>query len=319
VAARGIDIPDLELVIHAELPIDAAVMQHRSGRTGRAGRKGVSAVLVPHPRRRRAESLFKAAALEVSWTSPPSAEDVRARDQERLAVQLRPSGDASEEDLAVARALLAEASPERVVAGLVRASRASLPAPEDLVDAEPEAPLRPAARPGFEDTVWFSIDIGRTKNADPKWLLPLICRRGHVTKRDIGAIRVFDRETRFEIVRPLAERFLAAADKGAEEGGRIQVLTDPESPPPHDRKPFRRPKPDFAARAPETPGPGFPGASERTADRGERAFLERPASPAPPRGQGRGPAAAKPPRPHTSKRQAAKSGGRPDGRRPPRS
>ena len=37
VAARGIDLPSLDLVIHADLPNDAEVMQHRSGRTGRAG------------------------------------------------------------------------------------------------------------------------------------------------------------------------------------------------------------------------------------------------------------------------------------------
>src|SRR5581483_11632096 len=55
VAARGLDIPDLELVIHAELPHDAQALQHRSGRTGRAGRRGVSAILVPYPRRRRVE------------------------------------------------------------------------------------------------------------------------------------------------------------------------------------------------------------------------------------------------------------------------
>src|ERR1700754_2043444 len=47
VAARGIDLPSLDLVIHADLPNDAEVMQHRSGRTGRAGRKGVSVLLVP--------------------------------------------------------------------------------------------------------------------------------------------------------------------------------------------------------------------------------------------------------------------------------
>jgi len=40
VAARGIDLPNLDLVIHADLPNDAEVMQHRSGRTGRGGRKG---------------------------------------------------------------------------------------------------------------------------------------------------------------------------------------------------------------------------------------------------------------------------------------
>ena len=40
VAARGIDLPTLSLVIHVELPRDAETLQHRSGRTGRAGNKG---------------------------------------------------------------------------------------------------------------------------------------------------------------------------------------------------------------------------------------------------------------------------------------
>ena len=47
VAARGIDLPDLELVIHADLPTNPETLLHRSGRTGRAGRKGVSALIVP--------------------------------------------------------------------------------------------------------------------------------------------------------------------------------------------------------------------------------------------------------------------------------
>ncbi|WP_349678519.1 C-terminal helicase domain-containing protein, partial [Hyphomonas sp. UBA3201] len=46
VAARGLDLQNLGLVIHADLPRDPATLLHRSGRTGRAGRKGVSALLV---------------------------------------------------------------------------------------------------------------------------------------------------------------------------------------------------------------------------------------------------------------------------------
>ena len=41
VAARGIDLPNLDLVIHADVPSNPATLLHRSGRTGRAGRKGV--------------------------------------------------------------------------------------------------------------------------------------------------------------------------------------------------------------------------------------------------------------------------------------
>ena len=237
VAARGIDIPDLDLVIHAELPNDAETLQHRSGRTGRAGRKGVSILLAPYPRRRRLEALLRLAHVQASWVQAPTAEEVRERDQARLIEQLRPSGEASEDDVAVARALLADgADAEQVVAALVRARRASLPAPEDLVDATPEPVARQAApRAGFEGSAWFRIDIGRTKNAEARWLLPLICRRGHVTKSDIGAIRVFDRETRFEIAAAAAGRFAAAVREGPDDV-RITPLDEPDLPPARDRK-----------------------------------------------------------------------------------
>ena len=68
VAARGIDLPNVGIVIHADLPHDVETMQHRSGRTGRAGRKGVSALLVPIARRRRAEQFFAQAGLHPIWS-----------------------------------------------------------------------------------------------------------------------------------------------------------------------------------------------------------------------------------------------------------
>ena len=47
VAARGLDLPDLGLVIHADLPQNAQMLVHRSGRTGRAGKHGIAILLVP--------------------------------------------------------------------------------------------------------------------------------------------------------------------------------------------------------------------------------------------------------------------------------
>lgn len=88
VAARGIDLPGLTLVIHAELPNDPEVMQHRSGRTGRAGKKGISALLVPPSRRRKAQMLLAGAGVEAEWVGAPTQDEIRALDQERL-LQIR--------------------------------------------------------------------------------------------------------------------------------------------------------------------------------------------------------------------------------------
>jgi ATP-dependent RNA helicase DeaD len=250
VAARGIDIPDLELVIHADLPNNRDVLQHRSGRTGRAGRKGICVILVPHPKRRRVDLLLKSARIEATWQSAPTAEDIRAQDQTRLIEQVTPAAEGAEDDLALARALIEQRSAEDIAAAYVRLARTRMPAPEDLAESEPDTrgggdrgPYVPAherppepLRAGFEDAVWFRIDLGRNKNAEARWLLPMICRRGHATKRDIGAIRVFERETRFQVSAEAVERFEIAVAKGDSDGGRIMRLPDDAPPPPRETR-----------------------------------------------------------------------------------
>jgi ATP-dependent RNA helicase DeaD len=221
VAARGLDLPSLELVLHADAPRDAAALQHRSGRTGRAGRKGLAIILVTPAERYRLERLLAMARISTEWAPVPTAEDIRVRDEERLAAEIAAlAGEATEEELAVARRLLDERAPLLVAAALVRRERARLPAPEELPETarasrELPAARRPAARGAkpqpVTDGVWFRIGLGREKNADPKWILPLICRRGDVTRDQIGKIVVMPRETRFEIAADAAADFAKAA------------------------------------------------------------------------------------------------------------
>src|ERR1700719_668970 len=134
VAARGIDLPNLDLVIHADIPDDAEVMQHRSGRTGRAGRKGVSVLLVVPARRRRAELLLNLAGIEAVWVTAPTADEIRKLDQDRMLRDALFKEEPTEDDLVLARALLAERSPEDIAAALARLYRARLPSPEDILD-----------------------------------------------------------------------------------------------------------------------------------------------------------------------------------------
>lgn len=256
VAARGLDLPDLALVIHADLPNNRATLLHRSGRTGRAGRKGISALIVPHTRRRKAEQLIAAAGVEAHWGRPPTADEIRARDQERLLEDPLLVEAPTAEDLALGRALLGGRSAEEIAAALIRLHRSRLPAPEDLIE---ETPARPAfrdrdQRPPRErrddrpegEMSWFRMPVGRQANADPKWLIPLICRLGHVTKREIGAIRVFDRETKFEIVREVADRFAEAVRQAPP--GEIRIDTAAA---PGERREFRDTRPPAGDR------PGF--------------------------------------------------------------
>lgn len=249
VAARGLDLPNLDLVIHADLPTNKATLLHRSGRTGRAGRKGVCLLMVPNRSRSHAERLLSAANITAIWEDPPAAEAIRARDQERLLTDPVLTEAPLDEDVALARDLLATQPAETIATALIRLYRARLPAPEDITPL-PESAARPVPRrDDNRPMIWFRAEVGRRGNADPKWLLPLICRMGGVTKRDIGAIRIFDRETKFEIGADTAGTFTKAIEAVANPEIRIEASAPPNvggKPAPHKPGRFKTDRPQGA-------------------------------------------------------------------------
>ncbi|WP_336957722.1 DEAD/DEAH box helicase [Sphingobium aquiterrae] len=251
VAARGIDLPTLSLVIHVEIPRDAETLQHRSGRTGRAGKKGTAVLIVPYPRRRRVESMLRGAKIPAEWMSAPTPQDIRVADRDRLLAALLEPIEVDDEDRALAERLLAERTPQDIAAALVHAHRGRMPQPEELLDADAAAERAQGPRAGFEDTVWFGMDVGRKQNADPRWLLPLICRRGHVVRGDIGAIRVTADMTMFEVPRAVAGRFMAAVKRTAQpdEDGEGSVRIEPMDGPPREQAKRNR------ANGPNGPAP----------------------------------------------------------------
>ncbi|WP_082130360.1 DEAD/DEAH box helicase [Kiloniella spongiae] len=241
VAARGIDLPDLELVVHADIPKSREPLLHRSGRTGRAGRKGVSALIVPFNWRKRTERLLESAKVQATWAKPPSVEEILQRDRERFLANPTLTEPVKEEEQAFIKELIEKHGAEQIAAALIRTQSAGRPAPEELID-RPERPSRERDRGGrdrdrdrgrdrdedyeygnggrrnnapgsrkervdFEDGVWISMTVGRKHTADPKWLLPMVCRAGCITKKEIGAIRIHMAETHVELTPKGAEKF----------------------------------------------------------------------------------------------------------------
>jgi ATP-dependent RNA helicase DeaD len=244
VAARGIDLPSLSLVVHVELPRDAETMQHRSGRTGRAGKKGTAILIVPYQRKRRVEMMLRGARIAVEWMNAPTVDDIRKADKSRLMTMLMEDVEVDEDDRALAAQLLEKKTPEDIAAALVRSYRARMPAPEEMIEASGSSPREAGKehhRDGFDDIVWFRMDIGRRQNADPRWILPLICRRGHITKNEVGAIRIAANETMFQVPSGIAGKFMAAVKRtaGEEAEGGVQFEQVQGGPVEAERSPRR--------------------------------------------------------------------------------
>lgn len=250
VAARGIDLPNLDLVIHAELPTNQDTLLHRSGRTGRAGRKGVSALIVPPVARKKAERLLGWAKLTAEWAEAPSAEAVSARDEERMLASPDWHEPAEESDRGTVAKLCETFTAEQIATAYLRLYRERHSAPEDLSDAN-EAPK---PRAPFGPSVWFSLAGGAAVGAEPRRVLPMLCKMGDVSRDDIGAIRIQQDASLIELREGAVAGFLAAIGPAMTlEGG--AALTRLDSPPSLDRaaRPERPVRPKDHAPRPDRP------------------------------------------------------------------
>ncbi|NSX56181.1 DEAD/DEAH box helicase [Parasulfitobacter algicola] len=245
VAARGIDLPNLDLVVHAELPTNHETLLHRSGRTGRAGRKGVSALIVPPKSRKKAERILNMAKLKAEWGLAPSADAVSARDEDRMLADPAWQENITETETPIIQKLMDQFSAQQIAAAYLRLYKSKHSAPEDLSAAD----AAPKPRAAFGPSTWFSLSGGRAQGAEPRRLLPMLCTAGNVTKDDIGAIRIGQDTSFVEIRKSSVSAFLTAIgpDMMIEGDTKLTKLDTPPaianekragpSPKPRDRKP----------------------------------------------------------------------------------
>ncbi len=276
VAARGLDLPEVDLVVHADLPLNLESLTHRSGRTGRAGRKGRSVVIADLAERRKAERLLALAKARFTWTPAPSAEAVakagRRRLEEDLLGAALPVGD--EEVQGLARRLLKDRKKEELLELLLARELGRCPRGEPLTPVDAKHLARPARaalspvparrkREDFErDAVVFRVNLGAADKAEPAWLLPLICRRGGITRNEVGAIRVGPHASEFQIAGAAAQDFALAAARPDPRAPHVFIEPADGTRSPHHakvrppfRKPDRRPGPP-PGKAPKRPWKG---------------------------------------------------------------
>ncbi|MCI5040069.1 MAG: DEAD/DEAH box helicase [Donghicola eburneus] len=288
VAARGIDLPNLELVIHAELPSNHETLLHRSGRTGRAGRKGVSSLMVTPKNRKKAERLLKWAKLNATWGSAPSAEEVAAKDSERMLADESWQDTPTATEQPTVDLLTQTFSVEQLALAYLRALNTGRSAPEEIDQMSVDAPAPRKQREEFTESVWFQMDAGHNQNVTPRWMLPMICRAGDITKDEIGAMRILDTVSYIELRADAVAGFLdeIGASMTTDRGYVLKQLDEaPKLSKPQPRsksnrkfaekndRPFKRkredddrPRPASAERAPRPAG-DRPERSERPAPR----------------------------------------------------
>jgi ATP-dependent RNA helicase DeaD len=228
VAARGIDVPDIGVVIHAEIAKDADIYTHRSGRTGRAGKTGKSLIVVPINGQARVHRMLREARIEARWEPIPSPKKILqgvTKATRRVLYERLEGAEFSESELTYAQNLLEKQPPAQVVAMLLRMAETPLPRePMEVQAAEPRAweptprthatprsgsPARAGAphapsRGGFTR---FLVSWGTKHGATASRCMSHVCRRGGITRHMIGAIDIQLDSTSIEVSDEVATDF----------------------------------------------------------------------------------------------------------------
>jgi len=177
------------------------------------------------PINRTAERLLAGASVTYTWTPAPGAAEIASEGEKRLEAALTAAAEENREPsasvLAVAERLGKHIKKDALIHLLLERELANVPKGEKLKPVDLKVVTRDAFRPTgpppdreefARDAVRFRINLGGDARAEAGWLLPLICRRGGVTRREIGAIRVVSAGfSEFEIAGQAAGDFALAA------------------------------------------------------------------------------------------------------------
>jgi len=243
VAARGLDVQDIARVIQVDLPDNADVFTHRSGRTGRAGRRGTNVLFAAARAGFRVKSTLRSAGVDARLVPIPTPEEIFAAADERtgesflrdLASQSdAPDGRAKD----LAERLLAEHSPTELVACLLkRESERTQGSPKRVRDdakptrherkpqmagARSQSGKRPRGMRPQGDFITFQVSWGGEAGADTRKLLAMVCRRGDVSSEVVGAIRVSPKSSTVDVLASEAPRFERAVARPDKRNPRAQ-------------------------------------------------------------------------------------------------
>lgn len=198
VAARGIDVNDVDYVINYDIPMSTEYYVHRIGRTARAGKSGSAITLFSGKRQMYAvRDLARAVKAEIRQDQLPTREEIRAREEqgnvEAMAALLEAGPDQGCEGMVEA---LEERgfSPRQVAAAALSLCFPQRDLPADIHSQVNRQSRREADRTGAKGvpTAYTEVvvDIGSANGVETKHLVGAITERSGLSGREVGKIHI---------------------------------------------------------------------------------------------------------------------------------
>jgi len=154
VAARGLDVDDIEVVFNYDLPQDAEDYVHRIGRTGRAGKTGRAITFVAGREIWKMQQIIRFTKGKVRREKVPSAEEVEEKRTNAFLETLRETlekGEYKRQDAVIDQLLDSGYSATDIASALLHLLGGDKPAPQPIVEEAPRREFRePRGRGDYE-------------------------------------------------------------------------------------------------------------------------------------------------------------------------
>ncbi|CAI0942449.1 DEAD/DEAH family ATP-dependent RNA helicase [Serratia liquefaciens] len=306
VAARGLDVERISLVVNYDIPMDSESYVHRIGRTGRAGRAGRALLFVENRERRLLRNIERTMKLTIPEVELPNAELLGERRLAKFAAKVQQQLESS--DLDMYRALLAKLQPEEelemetLAAALLKMAQGERPLilPPDPVfkprqrrefndrddrgsdrrrDARPDSRDGGADRPRRErrdvgEMQLYRIEVGRDDGVEVRHIVGAIANEGDISSRYIGNIKLFAGHSTIELPKGMPGEILShfTRTRILNKPMNMQLLGDAQ---PHERRERREGGAGVGNGERRGGGRPFNGERREGANPGRRSFGDR--------------------------------------------
>ena len=196
VAARGLDIKEVECVINFEVPSKEDYYVHRIGRTGRAGKEGSSFTLASAKEIKKIENIEKYTKKPIRKRTIPTVDKVNEVKQDKFirgVVEIIEKGDIGENRTLAGRLLEQGFDAETLIAAMIKKLvKFDTSEERDLNDIIPERKKISRGAKNLEDTVRFHVSLGKKQGIRPGDILGAVAGECGIPGSDIGEIEVLE-------------------------------------------------------------------------------------------------------------------------------
>ncbi|MCI4010305.1 DEAD/DEAH box helicase [Brevibacterium sp. ZH18] len=253
VAARGLDVERISLVVNFDIPHDTESYVHRIGRTGRAGRSGEAILFITPREQRLLGSIERATKQKVEQLAMPSVEQLTNTRVEKFTKRID-DALATTELTELATVIEQYELSRNIPATDIAAALASMVLESNSLKADPMPepsrgkPVRDgggrdgkpgrerSSRPRDENMATYRLAVGRNERLQPGAVVGAIANEGGLTSKEIGHIDIRANHTLVDLPKNLDPSVLRKLSHTEIQGRPIDIRPDSGRP----GRPFKK-------------------------------------------------------------------------------